>query len=175
MKANMIRHLFVASLLCTLALPSLTAAEENTKPDDRPVIGIQQKKAIKVVFQVTTGEMAGSVHKGLSALDGVYKNYIKEGVPPEEIHIHAVIHGDAVDHVLTDDAWNKHKGETSGNPSTKLIESLVKRGVHLELCDSRRVRNGWGKSEIHPEVALVSTAYHRLADLQFQGYAYVRQ
>ena len=175
MKTLLVRHLFIASLVSSLLLPSLTAAEKNAKPDNRPVIGIQQKKAIKVVFQITSGEMAGNVHKGLSVIDGIYRKYIEEGVPPEEISIHAVIHGGAADHVLSDEAWNKHKGVTSGNPSGKLIESLVERGVHLELCDSRRVQNGWEKSEIHPSVALVSNAFHRYADLQFQGYAYIRE
>lgn len=172
----MMKNLQISALilLCALLFPVLNAVPAGSTKDDRPVIGVQQKDDIKVVFQMTSGESAQGVSKILTILNSTYLNYIEEGVLPENIVIRAVIHGDAADHLLTDAAWNKYKQQATGNPSTELIEILNAKGIHLELCNSRRTQNGWEKSDIHPSVVLVGNAYHRLADLQFSGYAYIR-
>jgi intracellular sulfur oxidation DsrE/DsrF family protein len=165
-----ISKLLISTLLCAFAL-SLHAAEII---DDRPVIGITKKSAIKVVFALSSGDLAGDVGKGLTKLDKIWQDYLDAGVSPAEIDLHVVIHGDAADQVLTDDAWDHRRNATTGNPNTTLVNSLIKRGVHLELCNGRRLKNGWEKSEIHPDVPLVGNAYLRLADLQLQGYATIK-
>lgn len=142
--------------------------------DDRPVIGLTHKTSIKVVVQATAGDSANGMSAALSKIKKIHQDYLDAGVSAAEISLRVVIHGNAADHVLTDDAWNKRKSSTNGNPSTPLINDLVAKGVELELCNSRRLRNGWDKSEIHPAVALVGNAYLRLADLQRHGYAYIR-
>lgn len=166
---------FVLLLLCTLSLPLLHADPAGTAMDrNRPVIGVQHKENIKVVFQMTSGDTTQGLGKILKILDSTYRNYIEEGVLPQNLSIRAVIHGDAADFLLTDAAWNKYKQQDSGNPNTALIGELIKRGVALELCNSRRTQNGWEKEDIYPDVILVSNAYHRIADLQSAGYAYIR-
>ncbi len=165
--------LLTAALLCAMTLP-LHAVDSVPVADDRPVIGITQKTAIKVVFALSSADLAGDVSKGLSKLDKIWQGYLDQGVSPTELTLHVVIHGDAAAQVLTDAAWNRRMDTTTGNPNTALVNSLIKRGIHLELCNGRRLKNGWEKSEIHPDVPLVDNAYHRLADLQLQGYAYIK-
>lgn len=175
MKPSTLRHLLTLSSLCALALAPAAMAEPAATSGERPVIDIQEKKAIKVVFQITSGSAdADGLNKGLSALEKTFQHYLKIGVAPEELSIHAVIHGDAADSLLTDEAWNRVKKTTTGNPSTALVDALSRHGVHVELCNSRRVINGWEKADIHPGVALVANAFHRLAELQQQGHAYIR-
>ena len=165
--------LLAVTLLCAIAQP-LKAADLVPATHERPIIGITQKSAIKVVFALSSGDLAGDVGKGLTKLDKIWRGYLDAGIPPAELDLHVVIHGDAATQILTDAAWNHRMDATTGNPNTQLVTSLIQRGVHLELCNGRRLKNGWQTSEIHPDVLLVSNAYHRLADLQLQGYAYLK-
>lgn len=142
--------------------------------EERPVIGIGHEGPIHVVFQITDDRMANGVHRGLYTLRKLYDGYRKAGFEPDQIHVAAVIHGAASEHLLTDEAWNAHRNESGGNPSGDLIAELSRNGVSVELCDVRRVTNGWEKADIHPDVLLVSNAYERLVDLQMRGYAYVK-
>lgn len=162
------------NLATTVLLSALTVSATATAADERPVIGIENKTSVKVVIQMTGGKIANGVNADLAKVNKIYQDYLEEGVAPDAIDIRVVIHGDAAEHVLTDAAWNHHRSDTTGNPNTQLIADLATRGVHLELCNSRRLRNGWEKSEIHSDVALVGNAYLRLADLQNQGYSYVQ-
>lgn len=145
-----------------------------TMGEERPVIGIEHTGPVHVVFQITDDRMANGVHRGLYTLLNLHNGYIEGGFEPDQVHIAAVIHGAASDHLLTDEAWNAHRNETGGNPNRELIAELSRNGVSIELCDVRRVMNGWEKSDIHPDVLLVSNAYERLVDLQMRGYAYVK-
>lgn len=166
---------FTLLLLCALTLPLLHAGQPATAEGSaRSVIGVQQKENVKVVFQMTSGDTTQNLSKMLKILDATHRNYIEEGILPQNLSIRAVIHGDAADYLLTDAAWNKYKQQNGGNPNTALIEALTKKGVIVELCNSRRVQNGWEKDDIHPDVILVGNAYHRIADLQYAGYAYIR-
>src|SRR5690606_16302798 len=104
----------------------------------------------------------------------LHDSYVTAGIDPDQLDIRAVYHGPASVHLLTDEAWNRHRDETTGNPNTAILSELAERGVHVELCNTRRISNGWAKSDVHPDVLLVSGAYQRLIDLQIRGYAYIR-
>jgi intracellular sulfur oxidation DsrE/DsrF family protein len=168
------RILTLLALLSLAASPTTTKATAEQSAHERVVIGIEQKQSIRVVVQVTTGDMEGDFHKGLRRVKAIADGYLAAGVPADEIDIRAVFHGGASDHLLTDEAWNRYKKTDTGNPSRALLDALPEIPAQIELCDTRRQRNGWAKSDIHSEVVLVSGAYHRLADLQMRGFAYVR-
>jgi intracellular sulfur oxidation DsrE/DsrF family protein len=142
--------------------------------DDRPIIGIKHKGPIKVVFEITTPEMKNGVSKGLFYLKKVRAIYLASGIRPDQLDIHAVFHGEGATHLLTDVAWNRVRKESGGNPSTALISELAKNGVHVELCNNRRIEQGWAMSDVHPGVLIVKSAFLRLIDLQQSGYAYIR-
>ncbi|WP_164102083.1 DsrE family protein [Candidatus Laterigemmans baculatus] len=174
----------LVTVACTLlaSMTSVTASETQSaerkaaanSQADRPVIGIEHRGPIKVVFQVTGDDMKEGVGKGLFYLRKIYKGYLAAGIHPDQLDIHAVYHGDASDHMLSDEAWNRVRNETGGNPNSEILTELAKLGVSVELCDTRRVANGWAKSDVHPDVKLVSGAYHRIIDLQLRGYAYAK-
>ncbi len=169
---------FRVSMLLVLALPvlvmSTVSTGGSTEADSRPVIGIEHRGDIRAVVQVTSGEVSEGLHKGLLKLRMIADGYVEAGVPVERLDIRAVFHGSAADFVLADEAWNRVRGESGGNPNAALISELGRKGVHLELCNNRRLKNGWEKADVHPEVGLASSAYHRILDLQHRGYAYVR-
>ena len=175
--STFIQSSFSPALLTILILgaAATTAPAASAAPaEERPVIGIEQKQSVRVVVQVTTGAMEGDIHKGLRRVKGIVDAYLAAGVPAGEIDVRAVFHGAASDHLLTDQAWNRYKATDTGNPSRAVLDAMAESPAQIELCDTRRQRNGWAKAEIHPEVVLVSGAYLRLADLQMRGYAYVR-
>ncbi len=142
--------------------------------EDRPVIGIESSGPVKVVYQISKSETKNGVSKGLFYLNKLHDGYVKSGIDPSNLDLHAVFHGAAAEDLLTDEAWNRVRNTTGGNPNTALIAELAAKGVSVELCDTRRVANGWSKGDVHPDVVLVRAAFQRLIDLQQQGYAYIR-
>ena len=160
---------------CATHNSPLSATESGSGVrDERPVIGLQHDGPIRVVFQISADEWKDGVGKGLLQLRNLHQAYTDVGVEGDRLQIHAVFHGTAAEHLLTDSAWNRWHEESDGNPNAELVGELARRGVAVELCDTRRVANGWSKADIHPDVVLVRDAYERISDLQFQGFAYIR-
>ncbi len=146
----------------------------DTPSQGRPVVLTQTRGPIRVVYQISKDEWQGAKGKGLLYLNKLYDQYRAEGVSPDRLHIHAVFHGTAAEHLLTDEAFNRYKNATAGNPNTALLAELEAKGVEIELCNTRRQSNGWSKDDINPSVTLVNGAFQRVIDLQLMGYAYVR-
>src|SRR5690606_9207609 len=92
---------------------------------DRPVIGIEHTGPIRVVFQVSADETQDGLGKGLVYLKKLHEGYVRSGVEPNRLDIRAVFHGKAADHTLTDEAWNRYRQETGGNPNTALLDELA--------------------------------------------------
>ncbi len=168
----------LGALLTGCASTSLSTTNPNAITDNatdgRPVILTQTQGPIRVVYQISKDEWKNGVGKGLLYLSKLHDQYVAEGVSPDRLQIHAVFHGTAAEHLLTNAAYDKYKKTTGGNPNAKLLDELQAKGVQVELCNTRRLSNGWAKSEIHPTVTLVNGAFQRVIDLQLLGYAYVR-
>lgn len=165
----------VAALITIFTVTAVRAERTDAAASgERHVLPIEHTGSIKAVFQITKDEMKGGVHKGLFALKKMHEAYVEAGIPRGQIDLRAVYHGDAADHLLTDEAWNRWRKTTGGNPNTQVLSELKRLGVSVELCDSRRTENGWSKQDVHPDVLLAPNAYQRLIDLQSRGYAYVR-
>lgn len=164
----------VAMAAMVVLQPASLHAQTHASPAQRPVTGVKVDKPIKAVYQVTADAMKDGVSKGLSDLKAVYEGYVEAGIDPAHITMKAVFHSKASSHLLTDEAWNKHHKTNSGNPNSPLIAELTGLGIELELCDLARTANNWEKNEIHPDVTLVGNAYHRLVELQTQGFFYVK-
>lgn len=175
-KVAIVLLLAIGSVLAISAVVAagLKTNGEAINPATRPVIGLQYSGPIHVVYEISEDEWKHDLGKGLLYLKNLHKFYMEHDIDPEALDIRAIFHGDASAHLLTDEAWNRVHSTDTGNPNTELISDLAERGVHVELCDTRRRREGWAKSDIHPDVLLAEAAYARLIDLQLQGYAYIR-
>ena len=165
---------FVALLMTGCAMTKSPNHITDNAADGRPVILTQTQGPVRVVYQISRDEWRDGFGKGLLYLDKLYDQYIAEGIAADRLYIRAVFHGTAAEHLLTDEGWQKYKDMDTGNPNTPLLERLERKGIHVELCNTRRQANGWAKSEVNPTVDLVNGAYQRVIDLQLLGYAYVR-
>lgn len=164
----------LAAVTLGMVASSHLQAAEPAPTDNRPVVGLKYEGPIKVVYQITGADMKEGVNKGLFYLKKVHQLYMEAGVDPSRLDIKAVFHDDASPHVLTDAAWDKHQKATGGNPNTAIIKELTALGIDIELCNTRRIAMKWEKSDIHPDVILVSGAYPRITDLQLLGSAYIK-
>ncbi len=173
---------FLQITVCPVALSVLTAMTSvqaqtpvrTAQEQDRPVIELEYKGPVRVVYHVSEDKWKDGVGKAFLYLKNLRGYYKKQGIDAGSLDIRAVVHGDASTHVLTDEAYNRVKNVEMGNPNTQILAELKNLGIHVELCDTRRQNEGWSKSDIHSDVLLASAAYARLIDLQHQGCAYIK-
>ena len=155
-------------LLTALFAFTLTAAAAEPE-----VIPIQVRENLRIVYQVTDDTLHEGVNKGLFYARKLINTYQKHGIVPEQVHLHLVYHGTGIAAVVKDEA-RKRLGAEAANPNAEILAELVKRGVHVELCENTMQQKGVKPSELMPGVKLVVGAFPRLIDLQLQGFAYIK-
>jgi intracellular sulfur oxidation DsrE/DsrF family protein len=129
---------------------------------------------IAIVCRIDADKWNGEVGAGLAMIRNLVEEYRSLGTPPHEVHISAVIHGDAAYWMLNDEAYGRVKPQAQGNPNKALVAELVALGVSLELCEDSMKTHGWHAGDVLPGVTVVPNAYPRIVDLELQGYAYIR-
>lgn len=150
-----------------------TNAEHN--PPTNPIITVQQKSQIKVVYDINQNTMAAGVGEGLYYLRGLLEAYKKQGVPANQLKISVVVHGAAGYWLLKDEKYQLVTGNPFDfNPNKKIVQELLDLGVSVELCHVTMKAHGWQAEDILPGVRIVFDAYTRMIDLQMQGYAYIK-
>lgn len=155
------------AFLFALGLATLSAAAE---PE---VIPIQVRENLRIVYQVSDDASHEGVNKGLFYARKLIDTYRRQGIAPEEVHLHVVYHGTGIAAVVND-AARRRLGVESANPNVALLAELVGRGVQVELCENTMQQKGVRPEELLPGVRLVVGAYPRLIDLQLQGFAYIK-
>lgn len=75
--------------------------------------------------------------------------------------------------LLTDEAYNRTYGVTTGNPTRALTSSLVERGVSVYMCQNTMRGNKWVTSDLIPGVLMVPSGAVGIIDFQNTGYKYI--
>jgi len=88
------KHLLVS----LFALTIISAAAE---PE---VIPIQVRENLRIVYQVTDDAQHEGVNKGLFYARKLINTYEKQGIAPEQVHLHLVYHGTGIAAVVNDEA-----------------------------------------------------------------------
>jgi intracellular sulfur oxidation DsrE/DsrF family protein len=122
-----------------------------------------------VVFDVSRGGSDGAPPPGLVRAARLLNVYAVHGVPPEQVRLTAVIHGDATPAVLTDAAHRRHEG--GPNPHADLLRRLDEAGVRIEVCGQALRHGGYRKEEVVDEARVVAAAITALVDAQRAGAA----
>ncbi len=162
--------IITSMLICML--PLLATPPANAA--DVPVIPLQVRENLRIVYQVTDDLTHEGVNKGLFYARKLINTYEKQGIAADQVHLHLVYHGTGINAVVNASARTRLKADKAENPNGEILAELVKRGVQIELCENTMQQKGVTPGELMPGVKLVVGAFPRLVDLQLQGYAYIK-
>ena len=162
-------------LLASLAFPfGLASAAENEGFDERPLIKVPADGKYRVVYDIRSDRLAAGVSRGLYYVRGLIEAYRKQGVKPEQLDIHLVMHGQSAKALLIDETYQTVVDDPFAiNPSAKIVGDLIHLGVSVEICHSAMKSKGWVAEDVLPDVAIVHDGFTRIIKLQNDGYAYI--
>jgi intracellular sulfur oxidation DsrE/DsrF family protein len=161
-------------LLAIFAAGTVVAAANDTGFDDRPIIQVPADGRYRVVYDMRSDRQAAGINKGLYYVRGLIEAFRKQGVKPDQLNIHVVMHGRSARALLLDEAYQAAIDDPFAvNPNAKIVGDLIELGVSIEICHSAMKSKGWSKADVLPDVAIVHDGYTRLIKLQNDGYAYI--
>jgi len=138
------------------------------------MVKVEPGARYKVVYDIHAGDMAAGVSKGLFYARGLIEAFGKQGVKPNQLDIHLVLHGEAAQFLLIDETYQKAVGDPFAvNLNAKITQDLLNLGVSVEICHSVMKSKGWKAVDVLPDVTIVHDGYTRLIKLQNDGYAYI--
>ena len=89
------------------------------------------------------------------------------------LKLNVVAHFQGGPFLLSDDAYNRVKGVTTGNPSRATVQDLLAKGVHIYLCQNTMRANGWKTADLIGGVEEVPGGVVALADFALRGWAVI--
>lgn len=132
------------------------------------------KSGIKAVWKVKDNIWEAGVGAGLRYPNFMTEKYESMDITKSDYLMSVVIHDKAGYWLLTDDAYKEFTKSNESNPNIGLVNTLLQKGVSVELCGVTMENNKWKPEQILPGVKiLVKGAYARIIDLQMQGYGYI--
>jgi intracellular sulfur oxidation DsrE/DsrF family protein len=127
----------------------------------------------KVVFDIVAGAPeVGDVNAGLTGVGQFLNTLDQQGVPAEHRNIAIVLHRDATEVILNNDAF-KSRNNGHDNPNISLLKELRSAGVDIRQCGQAIVNMGIDPAAILPEVQLDYWALTTLLEFQLEGYVKV--
>ena len=143
-------------------------------PEQRPMVKVEPGGRYKVVYDISKGDLAAGISKGLYYARGLVEAFGKQGVKPAQLDIHLVLHGEAAQFLLIDETYQKAVNDPFAvNLNAKITQDLINLGVSVEICHSVMKSKGWKPTDVLPGVTIVHDGYTRLVKLQNDGYAYI--
>jgi intracellular sulfur oxidation DsrE/DsrF family protein len=166
---------FICAMGCVLSLAGpAAAAERGAAFVERPMVMVDPHAHYRVVYDIHSGETAAGISKGLFYARGLIEAYGKQGVTPQQLDIHLVLHGEAAKYLLIDETYRTAvKDPFAVNLNANITQDLLDLGVHVEICHSVMKSMGWTASDVLPGVTIVHDGYTRIIKLQNDGYAYI--
>ena len=161
------RLMLSATLLCFGFAQTAPVRAADTPADQLRIDVPVELKASKVVFDMDHPTFAGDQSIGLMYMGLMMRNYGAAKVP---IQIIAVYHSMAGYMLLNDEAYNKARKTTRGNPYKTEIAALQAQGVQFEECGQTARSNGWVNANLLPGVKVDTGGNLRLVQLVQDGY-----
>lgn len=162
-----------AALLALAVVLPLAAARPGSMPGKearrerlRVDLPVRLAKA-DVVFDLAPARKMRGKPMGLMAMKGLAEQFKKDGTPHSLV---GVFYGKSGAWVLRNEAYNRLKGVTTGNPHRKLVKKLEKLGVQLDVCAVWMHRMHLTHTDLLHGVKTTNNAYLRIIQLQQRGY-----
>ena len=164
----------LASLILIASVFGASIGHAADSTDPRPLVKVEPGARYKVVYDISKGDLAAGISKGLYYARGLIEAFGKQGVKPAQLDIHLVLHGDAAQFLLIDETYQKAVNDPFAvNLNAKITQDLINLGVSVEICHSVMKSKGWKPEDVLPGVTIVHDGYTRLIKLQHDGYAYI--
>lgn len=162
------RLMLIAATLLYFGVAQAAPVQAAAAPADQLQIDMPvAMKASKVAFNMDHPTFAGDQSIGLMYMGLMMRNYSAAKVP---IQIIAVYHSMAGYMLLNDEAYNKARKTTRGNPYKAEIAALQTQGVQFEECGQTARSNGWVNANLLPGVKVDTGGNLRLIQLVQDGY-----
>ena len=170
---NYLKIIYAISCVLGLAGP-LTAEAATHALLERPLVTVDPQAHYRVVYDIHSDEAAAGISRGLYYARGLIEAYRKQGVKPDQLDIHLVLHGDAAKFLLVEETYQMAINDPfAANLNAEISQELLDLGVSVEICHSTMRSMGWTASDVLPGVTIVHDGYTRLIELQNGGYAYI--
>ena len=165
------RTIFILSLsvVMTTALPAVSAWAD-TAPQIHIDVPVTIKSA-KVVFNMDHAAFSGDAPVGLKHMNLMINRFQQPG---KSLTLVGVFHGDAGYMLLNDNAYNRVRKVTTGNPYTDMIQDLIKQGVQIEECAVTMKANNWSNDDLLTGVKVNAGALGRIVQLVQEGYVMIQ-
>jgi intracellular sulfur oxidation DsrE/DsrF family protein len=138
---------------------------------------IAKRDDIKVVLNLSTGVtnpksgFSQTLSNAISMTDNYRGTY---GIPiGKGLEFSIVAHFIGARFLLSDAAYNKVAGVSTGNPSRRAVQALLDRGVHIYMCQLTMRNSGWMTEDLIPGVEQVPGGVVALADFALRGWAVI--
>lgn len=159
--------IIAATVLCFGFAQASPVRAADAPADQLQIDAPVSMKTSKVAFNMDHPTFAGDQSIGLMYMGLMLKSYSAAKVP---VQIVAVYHSMAGYMLLNDEAYNKARKTTRGNPYKDEIAALQKQGVQFEECGQTARSNGWLNANLLPNVKVNTGANLRLVQLVQDGY-----
>ncbi len=166
---------FIWAMGCVLGLAgSVMAQEMEPALSERTLVNVDPRAHYKAVYDIHSAETAAGISKGLFYARGLIEAYRKQGVAPNQLDLHLVLHGEAAQYLLVDGTYRDVvRDPFAVNLNAKITQDLLNLGVSVEICHSVMKSKGWTADDVLPGVTIVHDGYTRIVKLQNDGYAYI--
>jgi intracellular sulfur oxidation DsrE/DsrF family protein len=129
---------------------------------------LDYKVVIDVYDEVTD---SASLHGSFREAARTYNLNIANGVPQEKLKMAIVVHGGAVDAILTNEIYNNRFGVD--NPNLELLTAMKEHGVEIYVCGQNLGFLRIEKSSVADPVKVALSAKTTFIALDQQGYTYL--
>ncbi|HXZ68893.1 MAG TPA: DsrE family protein [Alphaproteobacteria bacterium] len=173
----------LSALAISFALISATATAADTALITPPPVqpagyvpvpgaAVQPDKTqvYKAIFDATKiAEMPDKTVPAIEMLSIEQDALLSSSVPAKNLNLAIVFHGEAIDAVLNDDAYNARHGVP--NPNLSAIAAVKKKGAEVLVCGQQMRADGITPAMLSPDVKVASDALIVLVAYQNHGYA----
>jgi intracellular sulfur oxidation DsrE/DsrF family protein len=124
----------------------------------------------RLLFSITRqARNPGGLNPGLLHIALTINLFEWAGIPRENMHLKAVVHGDSISIVLAEEPYWKKFGRS--NPDLDLIRKLKHHGVEILGCGQTFLNQGFDRRDLNPDITFALSALSVLSTCQLKGYA----
>ncbi len=165
--------LMITLIAVAISLQAATSASAAGPADANGIkieIPVSLKDA-KVVFNLDHPAFEGDEPTGLNFMRLMIARFRANRTNAQIV---AIFHGDIGYMLLDDEAYDRVRTWSRGNPYKDQIAALMASGVQIEECGQTMLDNHWGNADLLPGVKVDAGAIDRIVQLVQQGYVQIQ-